>query len=119
MRPILQVDALAPHVREAKQAVYLGTNPRDYTNKEKLLQVAEDWGVDAIHPGYGFLSENEEFCKAVEAAGIIWLGPTAKTLHDFALKHVARKIAEEAGVGGWGTNVAGIAASTSIHCCLP
>lgn len=61
-------------------------------------QLALDWGVAAIHPGYGFLSENEEFCAAVEAAGIIWLGPTAKTLHDFALKHVARKIAEEAGV---------------------
>lgn len=70
-----------------------------------MLQVALDWGVTAIHPGYGFLSENEEFCAAVEAAGIAWLGPTAKTLHDFALKHVARKIAEEAGVsnGGWGT----------------
>lgn len=54
--------------------------------------------MTAIHPGYGFLSENEEFCEAVEAAGIAWLGPTAKTLHDFALKHVARKIAEEAGV---------------------
>jgi urea carboxylase len=54
--------------------------------------------VTAIHPGYGFLSENEEFCGSVEAAGIAWLGPTAKTLHDFALKHVARKIAEEAGV---------------------
>jgi urea carboxylase len=63
-----------------------------------VLQVALDWGVTAIHPGYGFLSENEEFCAAVEAAGIAWLGPTAKTLHDFALKHVARKIAEEAGV---------------------
>jgi acetyl/propionyl-CoA carboxylase alpha subunit len=54
--------------------------------------------VNAIHPGYGFLSENEEFCGAVEAAGIVWLGPSAKTLHDFALKHVAREIAEKAGV---------------------
>jgi acetyl/propionyl-CoA carboxylase alpha subunit len=59
-----------------------------------------DWGVNAIHPGYGFLSENEEFCGAVEAAGIVWLGPSAKTLHDFALKHVAREIAEKAGVSG-------------------
>jgi hypothetical protein len=54
--------------------------------------------VTAIHPGYGFLSENEEFCAAVEGAGIQWLGPSAQTLHDFALKHVARKIAEAAGV---------------------
>lgn len=60
--------------------------------------MAEEWGIDAIHPGYGFLSENEEFCSAVEEAGIMWLGPTAKTLHDFALKHVAREIAEKAGV---------------------
>lgn len=93
-----EVDALAPHVREAKQAVYLGKNPRDYTNKEKLLQLALDYGVTAIHPGYGFLSENEEFCGAVEAAGIVWLGPSATTLHSFALKHVAREIAEKAGV---------------------
>lgn len=54
--------------------------------------------MTAIHPGYGFLSENEEFCGAVEAAGIVWLGPSATTLHNFALKHVAREIAEKAGV---------------------
>lgn len=65
--------------------------------------------MTAIHPGYGFLSENEEFCAAVEGAGIAWLGPSAKTLHDFALKHVARKIAEAAGVSdnGGGEGVDG------------
>lgn len=61
--------------------------------------------MTAIHPGYGFLSENEEFCGAVEGAGITWLGPTAKTLREFALKHVARKIAEEAGVSGRGVRL--------------
>jgi len=93
-----QVDSLAPHVREATQAVYLGKNPRDYTNAAKLLKVAQQYGAAAVHPGYGFLSENEDFCSSVEAAGIQWLGPTAKTMHDFALKHVAREIAKSAGV---------------------
>ncbi|KAI8468536.1 MAG: allophanate hydrolase subunit 2-domain-containing protein [Monoraphidium minutum] len=93
-----QVDALAPHVREATQAVCLGKNPRSYTDAAKLLQVIKEYGATAVHPGYGFLSENEEFCDAVEKAGVAWLGPTAKTMHDFALKHVAREIAENAGV---------------------
>jgi len=60
--------------------------------------VIREYGATAVHPGYGFLSENEEFCAAVEEAGVKWLGPTAKTMHDFALKHVAREIAEKAGV---------------------
>ncbi|KIZ06735.1 UreA carboxylase [Monoraphidium neglectum] len=93
-----QVDALAPHVREATQAVCLGNKPRSYTDATKLLQVIKEYGATAVHPGYGFLSENEEFCAAVEDAGVKWLGPTAKTMHDFALKHVAREIAEAAGV---------------------
>ena len=64
------------------------------------FQVAQQYGAAAVHPGYGFLSENEDFCSSVEAAGIQWLGPTAKTMHDFALKHVAREIAKSAGVSG-------------------
>lgn len=54
--------------------------------------------MTAVHPGYGFLSENEDFCQAVTSAGVIWLGPTAKTMHDFALKHVAKELAENAEV---------------------
>jgi acetyl/propionyl-CoA carboxylase alpha subunit len=72
-------------------------------------QIAQAYGATAVHPGYGFLSENEEFCEAVEAAGMAWLGPTAKTMNDFALKHVAREIAKSAGVslgaGGVGEDV--------------
>jgi urea carboxylase len=93
-----QVDALAPHVREATYAVCLGKDPRSYTNAAKLLQVAREYGATAVHPGYGFLSENEEFCDAVEQAGMQWLGPCAATMRDFALKHVARELAESAGV---------------------
>lgn len=91
-------DALAPHAREASFSVCLGDNPREYTNKERLLQIIREYGVTAVHPGYGFLSENEEFCEAVAEAGVEWLGPRAKTMHDFALKHVARGLAENAGV---------------------
>lgn len=51
-----------------------------------------------MHPGYGFLSENEAFMTAITEAGVAWLGPTAKTMHDFSLKHVAREIARNAQV---------------------
>lgn len=51
-----------------------------------------------MHPGYGFLSENESFCQACSEAGIVWLGPSVETMHNFSLKHVARALAEEAGV---------------------
>lgn len=91
-------DALAPHVKLATRAVCLGPNPRQYTNGAKLLEVAIENHVTAVHPGYGFLSENEEFATAIEAANIQWLGPDAKTIHDFALKHVARELAKSAGV---------------------
>ncbi|GLC49765.1 hypothetical protein PLESTB_000289100 [Pleodorina starrii] len=92
------VDALAPHVREATVAVPLGDNPREYTNASRLVQIAVENGCTAVHPGYGFLSENEAFMTAITEAGVAWLGPTAKTMHDFSLKHVAREIAREAGV---------------------
>ncbi|GIL54638.1 hypothetical protein Vafri_10369 [Volvox africanus] len=92
------VDALAPHVREATIAIPLGDNPREYTNAGRLVQIAVENGCTAVHPGYGFLSENEAFMTAITEAGVTWLGPTAKTMHDFSLKHVAREIARHAGV---------------------
>ncbi|EFJ41655.1 hypothetical protein VOLCADRAFT_98356 [Volvox carteri f. nagariensis] len=92
------VDALAPHVREATVAIPLGDNPREYTNAARLVQIAVENGCTAVHPGYGFLSENEAFMTAITEAGVTWLGPTAKTMHDFSLKHVAREIAKNAGV---------------------
>lgn len=64
----------------------------------RALQIIKEHGVTAVHPGYGFLSENEAFCEGVGEAGAVWLGPTAETMHDFSLKHVARQIAGDAGV---------------------
>lgn len=61
-------------------------------------QIAVEQGCDAVHPGYGFLSENEAFCAAITAAGIQWLGPDSTTMHNFSLKHVARELASNAGV---------------------
>lgn len=61
-------------------------------------QIAKERGCTAVHPGYGFLSENESFCQACSEAGIVWLGPSVETMHNFSLKHVARALAEEAGV---------------------
>ena len=63
-----------------------------------MVQAAKDCGATAIHPGYGFLSESPEFVAEVEAAGVVWLGPAAATIRDFALKHVAKDMAVEAGV---------------------
>jgi biotin carboxylase len=62
------------------------------------VQACQDAGADAVHPGYGFLSESKDFVAAVEGAGMQWLGPGAKTISEFALKHVAKKIATDAGV---------------------
>lgn len=63
-----------------------------------LRQIAVQHGATAVHPGYGFLSENESFMEAITEAGVVWLGPMGSTMHDFSLKHVAREIASKAGV---------------------
>lgn len=91
-------DALAPHVREATVSVCLGDSTRAYTNVELLTSIAREYGCTAVHPGYGFLSENEDFCRAITESGVIWLGPTAETMHQFSLKHVARECAQNAEV---------------------
>lgn len=62
------------------------------------VQAAEQTGAHAVHPGYGFLSESPEMVAAVEAAGLVWLGPAAPSIRDFALKHVAKDMAITAGV---------------------
>jgi urea carboxylase len=91
-------DRGAPHVKLADAAVHIGaTAPKEsYLNAAKILQAAIDSGAGAIHPGYGFLSENAEFAKAVEAAGIIFVGPTPAQLEAFGSKDAARKAAAEA-----------------------
>jgi len=93
-------DANAPHVRDADIAVHLpGTSSADtYLNIEAILDAAKRTGADAIHPGYGFLSENPGFAEAVEAAGLTWIGPTPASIRAMALKIEAKELAERAGV---------------------
>ncbi|MEO0983343.1 MAG: biotin carboxylase N-terminal domain-containing protein [Pseudomonadota bacterium] len=92
-------DAKAKHVREADVAVRIGSAPaaESYLNAERILAAAAEAGADAIHPGYGFLSENAEFAEAVAEAGLVWVGPKAETIRAMGLKDEAKRIAEEAG----------------------
>ncbi|MDN5758862.1 MAG: acetyl-/propionyl-CoA carboxylase subunit alpha, partial [Tomitella sp.] len=91
-------DASAPHVRLADEAFALGgqTSADSYLNIDKLLKAAADSGADAIHPGYGFLSENADFAQAVLDAGLIWIGPSPQSIRDLGDKVTARHIAERA-----------------------
>lgn len=95
-----EADAGAAHVAEADHAVAIGPAPaRDsYLDIGRLLAAAADAGADAVHPGYGFLSEKAAFAEAVRAAGLTWIGPEPATMRDMADKHRAREIAVRAGV---------------------
>jgi len=92
-----EADAGARHVLDADEAVYIGPAPatESYLNTDKILQAAIDTCAEAIHPGYGFLSENADFAEACEAAGIAFIGPTPKQMRDFGLKHTARELAKK------------------------
>ena len=95
-----EADADALHVREADEAVLIGPAAarESYLVAEKVLQAAKDTGAEAIHPGYGFLSENADFAEAVAAAGIIWIGPKPESIRAMGLKDAAKKLMIEAGV---------------------
>jgi len=95
-----EADAASLHIQQAAQAISLGEGPASstYLVVEKILAAARDSGVQAIHPGYGFLSENAAFAEACEAAGIAFVGPTPEQLRLFGLKHTARALAREQGV---------------------
>ena len=95
-----EADAQARHVREADEAYLLGPAPaaESYLKADRLLQIARDCGAQAIHPGYGFLSENLGFAQACEDAGIAFIGPTPDQMRAFGLKHTARDLAEQRGV---------------------
>ncbi|MEU2249809.1 biotin carboxylase N-terminal domain-containing protein [Streptomyces sp. NPDC019224] len=92
-------DRDALHVRAADEAFALGgdTPATSYLDMAKVLQAAKDSGADAIHPGYGFLSENAEFAQAVLDAGLIWIGPPPHAIRDLGDKVAARHIAQRAG----------------------
>lgn len=93
-------DSNSMHVRVADFAVHIGgAAPTDsYLRGDKIIAAAMESGAQAIVPGYGFLSENAAFCEACEAAGLVFVGPTARQMRDFGLKHAAREIAGKANV---------------------
>ena len=93
-------DANALHVRQADEAVHIGPSPaRDsYLVGEKILAAAKATGAEAIHPGYGFLSENADFAQAVIDAGLIWVGPNPDSIRAMGLKDAAKERMIAAGV---------------------
>jgi Acetyl/propionyl-CoA carboxylase, alpha subunit len=95
-----EADAQALHARYADESVFLGPTPaaESYLNIERVLAAAKKSGADAIHPGYGFLSENATFAQAVEDAGLIFIGPRPETISSTGDKLMARRVAREAGL---------------------
>ncbi len=93
-------DAHAPHVREADEAVNIGPAPaaQSYLLGERILDAARKTGAQAVHPGYGFLSEREWFARAVRDAGLIWVGPPAEAIAALGSKTAARTLVVAAGV---------------------
>ncbi|MBW7471205.1 urea carboxylase [Marinobacter sp. F4218] len=93
-----EADADSLHVRQADEAWPLGEGSAvaTYLDQDKLFEVLAASGAGAIHPGYGFLSENAEFARRCEAGGVVFLGPTPEQMEQFGLKHTARALAEAA-----------------------
>ncbi|MFT5869696.1 MAG: 3-methylcrotonyl-CoA carboxylase alpha subunit [Paracoccaceae bacterium] len=94
------VDATARHVEMADQAVLIGAAApsQSYLRGDVIIQAALDTGAQAIHPGYGFLSENPDFVEAVEAAGLVFIGPSASAIRKMGLKDAAKVLMDQAGV---------------------
>ncbi|MES2326741.1 MAG: acetyl/propionyl/methylcrotonyl-CoA carboxylase subunit alpha [Pseudomonadota bacterium] len=93
-------DTKALHVRMADEAVHIGPSParESYLCGDKIIEAAKQTGAEAIHPGYGFLSENADFAQAVIDAGLIWVGPKPASIRAMGLKDAAKKLMMEAGV---------------------
>jgi propionyl-CoA carboxylase alpha chain/3-methylcrotonyl-CoA carboxylase alpha subunit len=95
-----EADVNALHVREADEAVLIGPAParESYLDAARVLAAAKTTGAEAIHPGYGFLSENADFAEAVMAAGLVWIGPPPAAIRAMGLKDAAKALMIEAGV---------------------
>ncbi len=95
-----EADADSRHVALADEALSLGDGnaAQTYLDQDKLFALMAEHGIDAVHPGYGFLSENPDFVERCEANGIAFIGPTAAQMRDFGLKHTARQLAEDSQV---------------------
>ncbi|WP_252258750.1 acetyl/propionyl/methylcrotonyl-CoA carboxylase subunit alpha [Erythrobacter aurantius] len=93
-------DAKALHVRSADEAVHIGPSPaaESYLVGAKIIAAAKQTGADAVHPGYGFLSENADFAQAVIDAGLIWVGPNPESIRAMGLKDAAKQLMRSAGV---------------------
>jgi acetyl-CoA carboxylase biotin carboxylase subunit len=93
-------DATAPHVRAADEAFHIGPSPsaESYLRGDRLIEVARVTGAEAIHPGYGFLSEREWFARAVRDAGLVFIGPPAEAIGAMGSKTAARQLVINAGV---------------------
>src|SRR4051812_1068087 len=95
-----EADADSAHVAHADEVVCIGPAAvsASYLNMQAIIDAAKATGAEAIHPGYGFLSENARFVERVEAAGLVFLGPTPQQMQRFGLKHTARALAADVGV---------------------
>jgi 3-methylcrotonyl-CoA carboxylase alpha subunit len=93
-------DANAKHVAACDEAVHIGTSaPKDsYLHWERIIAAAQKAGAQAIHPGYGFLSENEEFADACQQAGLVFIGPSSNAIKAMGLKAASKQLMEKAGV---------------------
>ena len=93
-------DATALHVRSADEAVHIGPSPvrESYLLGDRIIAAAQQTGAQAIHPGYGFLSENAEFAQAVIDTGLIWVGPNPSSITAMGLKDAAKQLMQDAGV---------------------
>ncbi|KAL8764627.1 MAG: hypothetical protein Q9194_006931, partial [Teloschistes cf. exilis] len=94
-----EADAASSHVTDADIPILLsGGDSKGYTDVDSIIRISKENNVDAIIPGYGFLSENADFARAVTAAGMAWVGPSPESIESFGLKHTARKLAVKADV---------------------
>ncbi len=93
-------DRRALHVRQADEAAHIGPSPaaESYLRGDRIIAAAKETGAEAIHPGYGFLSENADFAQAVIDAGLVWVGPRPDSIRAMGLKDAAKTLMQDAGV---------------------